>query len=350
MLDLTLPVDVLVRRLVDFPSESGSEGPLADDVESALHSLPHLDVLRDGDTLVARTSAGRGQRVALAGHLDTVPAAGNLPARVEDDVLHGLGSADMKGGVAVMLRLAATVAEPRVDVTYVFYECEEVDATRNGLGRLARTRPELLAADFAVLLEPTGAVVEGGCQGTLRVEVRTAGRRAHSARSWLGSNAIHAAAPLLHTLAEYRPRSVVVEGLEYREGLSAVSIAGGVAGNVVPDSCVVTVNHRFAPDRSEAQALEHVRGVLDGFDVTLVDTAPAAAPGLDRPVAAAFLEAIGGSPRAKYGWTDVARFATLGIPAVNYGPGDPSLAHTAEEHVPLAQVREVEERLAAWLR
>lgn len=349
MLDLSQPVEDLLQRVVDVPSVSGTERALADAVEAALHPLEHLELVRDGDAVVARTSLGHAERVVLAGHLDTVPEAGNLPSRREGDVLHGLGTVDMKGGVAVMLRLAARVPQPIRDVTYLFYECEEVDATRNGLGRLARTRPELLAADFAVLMEPTGGVVEGGCQGTLRVEVTTFGRRAHSARPWLGENAIHAAADVLVRLQGYRPRRVAVEGLEYREGLSAVAISGGVAGNIVPDSCLVTVNFRFAPDRTETQALDHVREVFAGYDVRLTDSAPAASPGLDRPVAAAFVAAVGGEPRAKFGWTDVARFATLGIPAVNYGPGDPALAHTCEENVPLAQVREVEARLTSWL-
>jgi succinyl-diaminopimelate desuccinylase len=356
VLDLSQDAAALAAALVDVPSVSGDEGPIADLVEQALGSLgggPALAVRRSGNLVLARTELGRAQRVVLAGHLDTVPIADNLPARVADGVLHGCGSADMKSGVAVMLRVAALVGsgalDPRVDLTWLYYDCEEVEAARNGLGRLARAAPEELAGDLAILLEPTDGVVEGGCQGTLRVAVRTAGVRAHSARAWLGSNAIHAAAPVLTRLASYEPRTVDVEGLTYREGLNAVGIRGGVAGNVIPDECVVSVNYRFAPDRSEADALAHVREVFDGFDVELSDSAPGARPGLDTPLAAAFAAAVGGEPRAKLGWTDVARFGQLGIPALNFGPGDPNLAHKPEEHVKLQQILSAEQTLVRFL-
>jgi succinyl-diaminopimelate desuccinylase len=310
-------------------------------------------VVREGNVVVARTDRGRAQRVVLAGHLDTVPVAGNLPARLVEDVLHGCGTADMKSGLAVMLRVAHLVGtgavDPRVDLTWVCYDCEEVEAARNGLGRLARTRPEALAGDLAILLEPTDGVVEGGCQGTLRVRVEVHGVRAHSARSWLGRNAIHAVAPVLTRLAAYEARVVDVDGLTYREGLNAVAIAGGVAGNVIPDECAVTVNYRFAPDRTEDDALAHVRDVFDGFDVVLTDSAPGARPGLDGAVAAAFVAAVGGTARAKLGWTDVARFGQLGIPALNFGPGDPNLAHKPEEHVAVQQVLDAETALVRFL-
>jgi succinyl-diaminopimelate desuccinylase len=349
-LDLDADVVTLTAAVCDIPSVSGDEGPLADAVESALRGLPHLQVDRDGDAVVARTTLGRATRVVLAGHLDTVPVAANLPTRLVDGTLHGRGTVDMKGGVAVMLRLAATVAAPTVDVTYAFYDHEEVESARNGLGRLARNHRAWLDGEFAILLEPTGADVEGGCQGTLRAEVTTRGVAAHSARSWMGRNAVHAAAEVLERLRAYEAREVDVEGLRFREGLNAVGIAGGVAGNVVPDRCVVTVNYRFAPDRSLADAERHVREVFDGYDVVVTDAASAARPGLDRPAVRAFVAAVGGEARAKYGWTDVARFAELGIPAVNYGPGDPSLAHRDDERVAVAELRACEERLGAWLR
>ena len=291
--------------------------------------------------------------MVLAGHLDTVPIAGNVPARLADGVLHGCGTADMKSGLAVMLRVAHLVGTgaiaPRVDLTWITYDCEEIEAARNGLGRLARTRPDELAGDLAILLEPTDGLVEGGCQGTLRVRVETRGVRAHSARSWLGSNAIHAAAPVLGRLAAYEARVVEVDGLTYREGLNAVAISGGVAGNVIPDECAVTVNYRFAPDRSEDDALAHVRDVFDGFLVELTDSAPGARPGLDGRVAGEFVAAVGGRARAKLGWTDVARFGPLGIPALNFGPGDPNLAHKPEEHVAVQQVLDAETALIRFL-
>ncbi|MEU9044181.1 MULTISPECIES: succinyl-diaminopimelate desuccinylase [unclassified Kitasatospora] len=348
-LDLTLDGGALTARLVDFPSVSGDEQALADAVEAALRGYPYLTVDRYGNNVVARTNLGRAERVLLAGHLDTVPIADNLPSYVEGDLLYGCGTSDMKSGVAVQLRLAATLPEPNRDLTFVFYDCEEVEAHRNGLGHLAKERPDWLAADFAVLMEPSGAMVEGGCQGTLRAQVRLTGVRAHAARSWLGDNAIHHAAEVLTRLAQYRPRRVEIDGLEYREGLNAVRIDGGVAGNVIPDECVVTVNFRYAPDRSEAEAEKHVREVFDGFELTVTDFAPGALPGLSQPAAQAFLAATGGQARAKFGWTDVARFSALGVPAVNYGPGDPNLAHKREEHCSLSAIAETEERLRAWL-
>jgi succinyl-diaminopimelate desuccinylase len=278
-----------------------------------------------------------------------VPIAGNVPSHTEGDLLYGCGSCDMKSGVAVQLRLAYQLAEPSRDVTYVFYDCEEIEAERNGLLRLSRNAPESLRGDLAVLLEPTGGVIEGGCQGTMRAEVTARGVRAHSGRSWRGRNAIHGAGAVLDALRSYRPREPEVDGLVYHEGLNAVKITGGVASNVIPDECVVTVNYRFAPDRTAEQAAEHVRAVFGGFDVKVTDVAPPARPGLTDPAAAALLTAVGGTPRAKMGWTDVARFAILGLPAVNYGPGDPEVAHSVGEHVPLAQIAECEAKLLAWL-
>ena len=350
MIDLRAPGAELTAALVDFPSVSGTEGPLADAVEAALRAVPGLEVVRDGDAVLARTGLGRSRRVLLAGHLDTVPIADNVPSRVDGDRLYGCGTSDMKSGVAVLLRLAA-LADPTDDLTFVCYDNEEVEADRNGLGRVARTRPDWLAADLAVLLEPTSGRVEAGCQGTLRADVTTTGRRAHSARSWLGVNAVHAAAPVLARLAAYEPRSVDIDGCVYREGLNAVGIAGGVAGNVLPDECLVTVNFRFVPDRSEVDAGEHVRSVFAGLDaeVSIVDSAPGALPGLSSPAARDFVAAVGTEPVAKYGWTDVSRFAALGIPAVNFGPGDPNLAHTREEHVVLPRIAECEAALRAYL-
>ena len=348
-LDLGADVVALTTALVDTSSVSRDEQRIADDVETALRALPHLDVTRLGNSVVARTSRGAQERVVIAGHLDTVPLNDNLPARNDGTFLHGLGSCDMKGGVAVALRLAAGVPEPNRDVTYVFYEAEEIDAVHNGLRKIAEERPDLVEADFAILMEPSDAGVEAGCQGTLRVEVVTRGERAHSARAWRGSNAIHRAADVLARLAAYQPRRPVIDGLEYHEGLNAVLIEGGVATNVLPDECRVTVNFRFAPDRSEEEALAFVRDFFDGFETVLTDSSPGALPGLDRPAARAFVEAVGGDVRPKFGWTDVARFSALGVPAVNYGPGDPMLAHKQEEHVPLAQLRSCEQTLRRWL-
>lgn len=350
MLDLSADVVNLTAALVDIPSESRHEQRIADAVERALRLLPHLDVSRFGNTVVARSDLGRAERVVLAGHLDTVPAADNLPHRIDADNLYGLGANDMKGGVAVALRCAHEVTEPGRDVTYVFYECEEIDDEANGLRRVAAEHPGLLRADFAVLLEPSDAGVEAGCQGTLRAHVRTSGRRAHSARSWLGRNAIHEAADILNRLTQYQPRTPVIDGLQYREGLNAVGIEGGVATNVIPDACVVTVNHRYAPDVTPAQALAHVQEIFDGYEVEVVDNSPGALPGLSHPAARAFLAATGAVPRPKFGWTDVSRFSALGVPAVNFGPGDPALAHTKGEYVPIEHLQRCERQMLEWLR
>ena len=342
------PVD-LAAALVDIPSVSHHERELADLVETALRALPHLQVTRIGDTVVARTDLGRAERVLIGGHLDTVPAAGNLPSRVVDGRLYGLGACDMKSGVAVGLHLAATVVAPIRDVTYVFYACEEVASQFNGLQQVLDTSPGLLVADLAILMEPSDGGIEAGCQGTLRVRARVRGTRAHSARSWLGVNAVHGAGEILHRLSSYSPREPMVDGLRYREGMSAVHIEGGVAGNVIPDECVVTINYRFAPDLSVEEALAHVRDVCEGYDIEVDDAASGARPGLDRPAAASFVAAVGAQPRPKYGWTDVARFSALGVPALNFGPGDPSLAHTQGEYAPIEQIRSCALALREWL-
>ena len=354
-LDLSADVLTLTRALVDTPSVSGTEDVLADAVEAALRGLGGLEVVRVGNAVLARTSLDRPTRVVLAGHLDTVPIADNVPSRLDGPTgrLYGCGTSDMKAGDAVMLRLAHRFgvpgAEPEHDLTFVFYDNEEVDSALNGLGRVARELRGWLYGDLAVLLEPTDGEIEGGCQGTLRAVVETTGHRAHSARSWLGVNAVHLAAGVLATLAAYQARVVDIDGLTYREGLNAVHVEGGVAGNVIPDACTVLVNFRFAPDRTEQSAYEHVREVLAPYAVELVDSAPGALPGLSAPAAAHFVEALGGTPVAKYGWTDVARFAALGIPAVNFGPGDPNLAHTREESVETAQITAAERALRAYL-
>ena len=352
-LDLTVDVATLTEQLVDIESVSRHEQAIADAVEQSLAGLGHLTVSRHGNTVVARTDLGREERVVIAGHLDTVPLNDNLPSRRErtdaGELLHGLGTCDMKGGDAVILKIAATVPEPNRDLTLILYEAEEIDSACNGLNLLSQGHPELLVGDFAILMEPSNAVVEAGCQGTLRAEVTTTGSRAHSARSWMGDNAIHKVAAVLARLDDYEARTPEIDGLTYHEGLNAVFVRGGVAGNVIPDECLVEVNFRYAPDRSEADAEAFVRDFFSGYDVAVTDNAPGARPGLDVPAAQAFVETIGGTVNPKFGWTDVARFTSLGVPAVNYGPGDPLLAHRQDEHVPVAQIEECERVLRAWL-
>ena len=352
---LNLEADVveLTRQICDIESVSGNETELADAIQASLSAYAHLEVLRDGDAVVARTNLGRASRVVIAGHIDTVPVADNLPVKFlpmeREQVLWGRGTVDMKAGVAVQLKLAATVAEPNTDVTWIFYDHEEVEASKNGLGRLARNHPELLNASFAVLCEPTGAQVEGGCNGTMRIEIKTHGVKAHSARPWMGKNAIHATAEILTILANHKTDEVEVDGLVYRESLNAVLISGGIATNVIPDAATITVNYRFAPSKSVAQAEAHLREIFAGFDLTVTDSAAGARPGLDRPEAIRFVEATGTTAKPKYGWTDVARFSDLGVPAVNYGPGDPSKAHADDENVPVSQIYACESGLRSWL-
>jgi succinyl-diaminopimelate desuccinylase len=343
----------LARTVCDIESVSGNEKELADAIESALAKYSHLEVIRDGDAIVARTNFGHATRVVIAGHIDTVPVADNLPIKLlpmeREQVLWGRGTVDMKAGVAVQLKLAATLNKTNADVTWVFYDHEEVEASLNGLGRIARNRPDLLDASFAVLCEPSNAQVEGGCNGTIRVEVRARGVKAHSARSWMGKNAVHASAEILNRLNAYEPQSVEVDGLVYRESMNAVLISGGMATNVIPDECVVTVNYRFAPSKSGDEAAAHLSELFDGFEVAVTDLSEGARPGLDLPEAAAFVAATGSTPKPKYGWTDVARFSALGIPAVNFGPGDPNKAHADDENVPVSQIFACEAALRTWL-
>jgi succinyl-diaminopimelate desuccinylase len=345
---LTDPAD-LTAALVDIPSVSGTEEPLADAIAVALAALGRFEVLRSGNAVLARTDLGRPTRVLLAGHIDTVPIADNVPSRRDGDILHGCGTTDMKSGDAMLLHLAATVAEPSRDLTFVFYDCEEIEHDRNGLTRIERELRDWLTADLAILGEPTNGVVEAGCQGTVSAMITLRGRRAHSARSWLGSNAIHQAGEVLRILDAWPGRSVDIDGCGYREGLNAVGINGGVASNVIPDECQVRINFRFAPDRDAGAAVGYLEDLFEGYELEVLDVAAGALPGLSAPAAGEFGAAAGGTPVAKFGWTDVARFAALGIPAVNYGPGNPSLAHTREEHVSMTQIREMTERLRTFL-
>jgi succinyl-diaminopimelate desuccinylase len=352
-LNLEADVAELTRVICDIESVSGNEKALADAIEAALRKYSHLEVIRDGDAVVARTNQNKGSRVVIAGHIDTVPVANNLPVQMlsmeREQVLYGRGTVDMKAGVAVQLKLAATIAQPNRDVTWIFYDHEEVESSKNGLGRLAKSHPDLLNASFAILCEPTSAQVEGGCNGTMRVELRFSGLKAHSARPWMGKNAIHAAAETLQILSAYVPAEVSVDGLIYRESLSAVLITGGIATNVIPDTCTVSVNYRFAPSKSATDAEAHLREIFPDVELVVVDVAEGARPGLDQPEAASFVAATKTSPKPKYGWTDVARFSALGIPAVNFGPGDPAKAHADDEAVPVSQIYACESALRAWL-
>ncbi len=340
--------------LMAVPSVSGLEAPLADLVHRALDGCPWLEVERVGDNVVARTTLGRSQRLVLAGHLDTVPPGGNDVPRVEGDTVWGVGASDMKGGLAVMLDLARAVRAPAVDVTWCFYAREEINRDQSGLVELWEARPELLEGDAAVLGEPTSALVEAGCQGTMRVRITLRGVRAHTARPFTGRNAIHRLVPLLERVADWEGRNVVLDGCTYAEQLQVVAIEGGVASNVVPDVAEVTLNHRYAPDRGMAEAEAFLHELLDatleperGDLWELLDAGDGAPPSLEHPLLKTLVNRSGSPPKAKVGWTDVASFWEHGVPAANFGPGDPLLAHHPDERVSTAQLERARDVLLA---
>lgn len=354
-LDLFADPVVLSAALVDIESPSHHEEAIADAIEAALRGLEHAEVQRFGNTVVARTNFGLDSRVVLAGHIDTVPLADNTPHRLADGILHGCGSVDMKSGMACYLGAFARLAQPGKtahDLTLIAYEGEEVAQEFNGLYHLERDHPELLQGDIALLGEPSGAIIEAGCQGTIRVFVDAHGTRAHSARSWLGHNAAHDLAGVLTRIAAYEPRTVLIDDCEYREGLNVVGLEGFVATNTIPDHARLIVNFRYAPDRSVEDAKAHLEETLaleEGLELIYDDVAPGALPGLGDPVAAGLVKAVGGNFRAKFGWTDVARFSSLGVPAVNFGPGDPGFAHKKDEQCPVDEIRQVAAQLLDYL-
>lgn len=380
LLDTTL-LD-LTAELVAIPSVSHNEQEVCAYVEAELRKLPWLEVERIGDNVVARTNLGRPSRLILGGHLDTVPPSdpdGDVGLRRDGDILWGTGSSDMKGALAVYLMLARQIPEPSIDVSYVFYAREEVARKYSGLLEIQAARPDLLECDAAILGEPTDGVIEAGCQGGLRASVKVAGERAHAARAWMGENAVHGLAPLLSALRAYQPRKPVIDGCEFHESMQAISATGGIAGNVVPDEAEVVISHRFAPDHTTAEAEQHVKDFVakafaaegyaaedrnDGssstpkFKIEILDTAPACPPSLNHPLLQSLIEAVTSNPslpasttpvRAKLGWTDVAFFGEQNIPAANFGPGNPLLAHAPNEQISAPNLHHNYETLAAVL-
>jgi succinyl-diaminopimelate desuccinylase len=351
---VTLDAELLAATaaLVDIPSVSRDERAIADRVEAELRRCTKLSVVRIQDNVVARTDLGCNSRIVLAGHLDTVPVAQNQIVRVEQGSVWGLGAADMKGGLAVMLRLATAVgadepdgSRPAHDLTFVFYSGEEIARVHSGLFQIEAEDPDLLSGDAAILGEPTSGRIEAGCQGVLKVEAHLVGRRAHSARPWAGINAIHRLGPFLDRVEGFEERRPLIDGCEYRESLQAVTVGGGVAGNVVPDAATVLLSHRFAPDRDVDAASREIQSFLSsvirresGDGLRVVDSSPAAAPNLAHPILKALVDASGSPALAKLGWTDAAYFSERGIPAANFGPGDPELAHTSDERVTGSQL------------
>ena len=339
----------LTLDLVNISSVSKDEKSIADSIEEALKKYSHLKLTRVNNSIVAKTNFGNKQRVVIAGHIDTVPANNNFPGKIDNAEVIGLGSVDMKSGIAVALKLAAELTSSNYDITYLFYESEEIETKYNGLELITKQQKDLLECDFAILMEPTNGILEVGCQGSLRFEVSTSGKRSHSARWWNGENAIHKTNKILEILNNYKSREPEIDGYKFREGLQAVKINGGIAGNVVPDSVSVSINHRFAPDTSIDQATSNMKNLFKDFNFLLVDAANAAPTGLNNPLIKEFVSSIGKNIAPKFGWTDVARFASAGIPAINFGPGDPNLAHHPDEKVSISQIDDVYESLKKWL-
>lgn len=339
----------LTLDLVNISSVSQDEKSIADSIEKALQEYSHLKITRVNNSLVAQTNFGNKQRVVIAGHIDTVPANNNFPGKMTNSEIIGLGSVDMKSGIAVALRLAAEITNSNFDITYLFYESEEIETKFNGLELITKQQKDLLNCDFAILMEPTNGILEVGCQGSLRFEVSSTGKRSHSARWWNGENAIHKTNKILEILNNYKSREPEIDGYKFKEGLQAVKINGGIAGNVVPDSVSVSINHRFAPDTTIDQATTNMKNLFKDFNFHLVDAANAAPTGLANPLIKEFVSNVGKNIAPKFGWTDVARFANAGIPAINFGPGDPNLAHHPDEKVSIIQINDVYETLKKWL-
>lgn len=342
-----------VYELVSISSLSHHESALATHVENVLRANTSLEVERVGDNVVARTTGHHATRVIVAGHLDTVPGDPSV-AVIQGDELIGLGACDMKGSLAVMLSLALDETPRSIEVTWIFYAREEISRTESGLIELIELRPDLVRGDVAILAEPTAGVVEAGCQGTLRVRVDMVGRRAHTARPFTGRNAIHRIADVISRVAQYEPRTVVLDGVEYEDQLQVVFVEGGVAANVVPDAATITINHRVAPDRSHDEAVAWLRSYLgdlieNGDEFTVVDWAPSAKPMLSDERLEALVALTSAPARGKWGWTDVATFQELGIPATNFGAGDPLLAHRSDEKITRDELELFERALRAWL-
>ncbi len=342
-------IGALTLDLVNMASVSQDEQAIADSIQAALVEVKHLKVSRINNSIIAQTNFGANQRVVIAGHLDTVPANNNFPGKKTSTEIIGLGSVDMKSGIAAALKLAAAVTNSKYDVTYLFYESEEIETKYNGLELITKQSKDLLNCDFAILMEPTNGIIEVGCQGTLRFQVSARGTRSHSARWWNGENAIHALTPVLEILNSYKSREPIIDGHKFREGLQAVKINGGVAGNVVPDEVAMTINHRFAPDTTPAEAEENMKKLFKDFNFQLLDVASGAPTGLNNELIKDFVSKIGTAIAPKFGWTDVARFAAAGIPAINFGPGDPNLAHHPDEAVKIKQIEDVFASLKDWL-
>jgi succinyl-diaminopimelate desuccinylase len=324
--------------LVDIPSVSRAEAKAMAFVHDSLSLVP----LWDDEDIIFATTGGDGGRelVVLAGHLDTVPAQGNVPGRRDDAAIVGLGASDMKGGIAVMLELAAWAAEASaaLELGFLFFTREELAAEESPLPGFLRGCERVREAALVIVLEPTDNEVHVGCLGNLSAQLTFRGSSAHSARPWLGDNAIHKAAAALAPLAQLEPVDVAVDGLVFREVVSAVAIEGGIADNVVPDRCVARLNYRYAPGRTREAAEASVRELAGEAELEILGNSPPAPVIVDRPLVRRLRDAGNFEIRPKQAWTPVAQFAEAGLDAVNLGPGATRYAHTADERVEIDEL------------
>jgi succinyl-diaminopimelate desuccinylase len=331
-------------ELVDIPSESRHEVAVTAYVQEA---VPLELLFSDGESLLYAKRVGK-PLVLLAGHTDTVPAQGNLPARVEDDAIVGLGASDMKGGLGVMIELArwADGVDLAYDLGLLFFPREELGPAENPLPGVFARAPIVDESTLVICLEPTDNTLQLGCLGNLVARVTFEGRSAHSARPWLGVNAIKVAFDGLQTVLDAQPRDVDVDGLVFREVISATQINGGIAANVIPARVDVILNFRYAPDRSPAEAETRVRELV-GRDVEILSNSPPAHVALRSPAVEKLRAAGGFEVQPKQAWTNVADFAARGLDAVNLGPGGTRYAHAVDERV---EISELERTFAALQR
>ncbi len=318
--------------LVDIPSETGNEVVIRDAIAGRLVGLPRQVV--ESSLVVGEPGPGK---VLLVGHTDTVPLQGHVGARVEADRVHGLGSTDMKGGLAVMVHLLEDLGTERL--VGVFYAGEEGPIAGNDLATILDTVPGLTSAEAGIVMEPTNREINAGCQGSVNATVSFLGEASHSARPWNGVNAITRAGEFLTMLDGLEPEVHPIEGLEFKEVVSVTRAAGGIANNVIPARFDLNVNYRFSPDRTTEEAIEHLRVLCEPADEFVVaDTAPAAYPDMGHPLFQVLAESAGAAISHKQGWTDVAQLAQRGIPALNFGPGETALAHKPGESIAIADL------------
>lgn len=347
----------LTKDLIQINSVSGNEKQLVDKLENHLKSFSHLKLTRISNTLVAECKKPETAQIILAGHVDTVPPASNETVKIVGNTLYGLGACDMKGGIAVMIKLAESAKDFNVSTRFIFYESEEVEINKNGLQLLSRRQPELLKADGAILLEPTNSQLELGCQGVLLFNIQVKGVKAHAARPWKGVNSITRAPKIIESVKSFPKKKVMLEGVCYKESLEPVKFNSGSATNVIPDLAEITLSYRFAPDKSadiaQAEIFSHFKHVLDnslGDNIVILEARNGAYPASKSGIFKQLFELTSNKVSAKLGWTDVAFFSENQTVAVNFGPGDPQLAHSPDEKLEKGELEQSYKILTQFLK